>query len=419
MSHKQFYGYHIVTASSVIQLMYLGGVFTYGVLFRHLEAEFAWLPGNPHPLPVAALISGAGSMMFFFMGTLSAVMGFLSDRLGPRIVMTATTASFGIGFLLLSTISAPWQLYLYYGLLCGIGMGAHDVVLLSTVARWFTKYRGIMAGIVKAGAGVGQVLVPVGAAYLITRYDWRDAVLIIGITLLIGMVLTSQFLRRDPRMYSQLPLGEENDSDTALPSETGATVRQALGHYQFWLLCLAKLADFYCVTTIMVHIVRYGQLEGLSPGVAAILIACVGGFSIIGRLAFGLLFDRLGTRLSLNICFSLLLFSVMLLHQIERPELLFVFTFFYGIPHGGFFVIASPSIAEYFGTRSHGSILGLVFFVGTVGAVGGPIITGWTYDVTQSYDVSLLLLIGLAAVGLLLTLFLRPIKSNWSTTASP
>ena len=185
-------------------------------------------------------------------------------------------------------------------------------------------------------------------------------------------------------MYSQLPLGEENNSDTALPSETGATVRQALGHYQFWLLCFAKLADFYCVTTIMVHIVRYGQLEGLSPGVAAILIACVGGFSIIGRLAFGLLFDRLGTRLSLNICFSLLLFSVILLHQIERPELLFVFTFFYGIPHGGFFVIASPSIAEYFGTRSHGSILGLVFFVGTVGAVGGPIVTGWTYDVTQS-----------------------------------
>ena len=82
-------------------------------------------------------------------------------------------------------------------------------------------------------------------------------------------------------------------------------------------------------------------------------------------------------------------------------------------------MIASPSIAEYFGTRSHGSILGLVFFVGTVGAVGGPIITGWTYDVTQSYDVSILLLIGLAAVGLLLTLFLRPIKSNWSTTASP
>ena len=120
-----------------------------------------------------------------------------------------------------------------------------------------------------------------------------------------------------------------------------------------------------------------------------------------------------------NLVCRLLLFSVMLLHQIERPELLFVFTFFYGIPHGGFFVIASPSIAEYFGTRSHGSILGLVFFVGTVGAVGGPIITGWTYDVTQSYDVSILLLIGLAAVGLLLTLFLRPIKSNWSTTASP
>ena len=416
MSNKSFYGYRIVTASSGIQLLFLGGVFTYGVLFRHLEAEFGWLPGNPHPLPVAALISGAGSLMFFFMGSLSALMGFLSDRLGPRMVMTFTAALFGTGFFLISTITAPWQLYLYYGLLCGIGMSAHDVVLLSTVARWFTTYRGLMAGIVKTGAGIGQVLVPVAAAYLIAIYNWRDAVLIIGIVLLIGMLLMSQLLRRDPRAYGQLPLGEEQTADDSTPSiETGATVRQAIGHYQFWLLCFAKLADFYCVTTIMVHIVRYGQIEGLSPAVAALLIACVGGFSIIGRLAFGVLFDRIGTRLSLNICFSLLLFSFILLQQIERPELLFVFTFFYGIPHGGFFVIASPSVAEYFGTRSHGSILGLVFFIGTLGAVGGPLMTGWTFDVTQNYDMSIMILIALGLLGLCLTLFLRPIKPNWAT----
>ena len=165
----------------------------------------------------------------------------------------------------------------------------------------------------------------------------------------------------------------------------------------------------------MVHIVRYGQIEGLSPAAAALLIACVGGFSIIGRLAFGMLFDRIGTRLSLNICFSLLLFSFILLQQIERPELLFVFTFFYGIPHGGFFVIASPSVAEYFGTRSHGSILGLVYFIGTLGAVGGPFITGWIFDITQSYNISIIILIGLGFLGLCLTLFLRPIKPNWAT----
>ena len=404
MTQKLFRGYYIVAASSFVQLLYLGGVFTYGVLFPHLEKAFGWS---------AALISGAGSLMFFCMCTLSAVMGLLSDRFGPRIVMTVTTTFFASGFILLSTIQAPWQLYLYYGLFCGIGMGAHDVVLLSTVARWFSTRRGLMSGIVKGGAGIGQVLAPIGAATLIAIYGWRHAILIIGIVLLIGMIVGCQFLRRDPREQGLRPFREQDDPSNSMPSsESGATIRQATRRYQFWLLCFAKLADFYCVTTIMVHIVRFGKLEGLSDAVAALLIACVGAFSIIGRLAFGLVFDRVGTRWTLSTCFGLLLASFLLLQSIDEARLLFAFAFVYAIAHGGFFVIASPSVAEFFGTRSHGAILGLVFLVGTFGAVGGPLVTGWTYDFTQDYQVAFIILTVLSVFGLIFALLLRPIKSQ-------
>ena len=82
--------------------------------------------------------------------------GRLNDRIGPRVLLMVSGISFGIGYLLMSRIQALWQLYLLFGILVGIGLSTHDVITLSTVARWFVTRRGMMTGIVKVGTGVGQ-----------------------------------------------------------------------------------------------------------------------------------------------------------------------------------------------------------------------------------------------------------------------
>ena len=99
MSSKFYYGYRIVAATSVIQMMYLGCVFSFGVLFPEFEAEFGWS---------RATISGASSSMFLVMGVLGIVMGRVSDVLGPRVLLTVAAAVFATGYLLMYRIATAW-----------------------------------------------------------------------------------------------------------------------------------------------------------------------------------------------------------------------------------------------------------------------------------------------------------------------
>ena len=104
MSSKFYYGYRIVAATSVIQMMYLGCVFSFGVLFPEFEAEFGWS---------RATISGASSSMFLVMGVLGIVMGRVSDVLGPRVLLTVAAAVFATGYLLMYRMTTAWELYLF------------------------------------------------------------------------------------------------------------------------------------------------------------------------------------------------------------------------------------------------------------------------------------------------------------------
>ena len=388
----------------VTQMMYLGLFFTFGVLFPEFEKEFGWS---------RAQISGASSTMFIVMGVLGIAMGRVNDQIGPRILLTASTVVFALGFILMSRMTALWHLYLFYGLLCGLGVAAHDVVVLSTVARWFTRGRGLMSGLVKTGAGIGQLIVPLVASFLVINYGWREASLWVGIAALIVMVIAAQVVRRDPKSLGLRPWGEDptEGSKNDVTQEAGLDLKQAIRTRQFWLISMAKLADWYCLFTVIVHIVPHGIDQGLEPATSAVVLSVIGGCSILGRLTLGAGFDYLGAKRSLLVAFALLFLSVVFLQLLSDPKWLFAFAFVYGIGHGGFFAIASPSVAEYFGTRSHGLIFGIVMFAGSIGGTIGPWLSGWLYDSTGTYYIAFLLVSGFSVFGFLTALGLRPMTA--------
>ena len=401
---KLFYGHYIVGASMVTQMMYLGLFFTFGVLFPEFEKEFGWS---------RAQISGASATMFIVMGVRGVAMGRVNDQIGPRILLTVSTVVFALGFILMSRMTALWHLYLFYGLLCGLGVAAHDVVVLSTVARWFARGRGLMSGLVKTGAGIGQLIVPLVASFLVINYGWREASLWVGIAALIVMVIAAQVVRRDPKSLGLRPWGEvrTEGSKNDVTQEAGLDLKQAIRTRQFWLISMAKLADWYCLFTVIVHIVPHGIDQGLEPATSAVVLSVIGGCSILGRLTLGAGFDYLGAKRSLLVAFALLFLSVVFLQLLSDPKWLFAFAFVYGIGHGGFFAIASPSVAEYFGTRSHGLIFGIVMFAGSIGGTIGPWLSGWLYDSTGTYYIAFLLVSGFSVFGFLTALGLRPMTA--------
>jgi MFS family permease len=309
----------------------------------------------------------------------------------------------------MSTLNEPWQLYLIWGVMVGIGLSTHDVVTLSTVARWFPRRRGLMSAIIKVGTGCGQMTIPVCVALLAAAYDWRFACQVFGAAALVILFAAAQFMRRDP--------GSAGAGNEAVPA-AGAplpvspapdlTYRSALRLPTMWLVCAAQAMVIACLGTVTVHIVPHAIDLGLSRPIAASLLATIGGVSLLGRLTVGATIDRIGGRRALLTCYCLLFAALIWLQFADTAWMLFVFAAAYGIAHGGFFTAISPTVAELFGTRAHGAIFGTVLFFGSLGSAIGPLSAGASFDALGSYRLAFGALCLLAATGFILISRLAP-----------
>ena len=179
--------YIVVVGACLTQFTVIGMLFSFGLLFKTFEAEFGWS---------RMVLSTCSALAFLTMGILAIAAGRLSDRYGPKWVLGISGALFGFGFGLISLVSQPWHLFVIFSVFIGLGMSTHDVVTLSTIARWFEGRRGIMSGVVKVGTAFGQIVLPPLSAFLIVSLGWRPAVALLGV--LAFVLLVAAALARKP-----------------------------------------------------------------------------------------------------------------------------------------------------------------------------------------------------------------------------
>jgi MFS family permease len=177
----------------------------------------------------------------------------------------------------------------------------------------------------------------------------------------------------------------------------------------FWILCTAEFFIFCCLFTMIVHIVPYANDRGLQPTTAAAVLSTIGGISMLGRIVMGTANDRIGGKRSLVIALILLITSLIWLQMAASAWMLFIFALIYGFAHGAFFTVMSPMVAEFFGTGSHGSIFGMVWFSGTLGGSAGPLLAGYIYDLTGTYRADFIILTLTSFMALLLVSRLRTV----------
>ena len=383
----------IVGTSFLVQAVYVGVLFTFGIFFLEFEQTFGWS---------RATISGAFSVFLIVTGSIGVVMGKLNDHFGPQKIMIAGAIIHGAGYALMSLIQAPWQLYFFYGVLAAIGFSTHDIVTLSTIARWFTNKRSLMSGIVKAGAGAGQFVVPILLTMLLTIWDWRTACLAFGAISTLVLTAIAQFLTRHPPAVDEQPgLG------TSPKSEVGYSLRQAIRTPNFWILCIGQFLVFFCLMVVMIHVAPHARDLGFDAIRAAQVLSTIGAASIFGRIIMGGTADRLGGKRSLIIAYVILSASLIWLLFIREPWILFVFAPVYGFTHGAFFTLISPTVAELFGTKAHGVIFAIILFYGTIGGAISPFIAGRVFDTLGTYQPVFICLSVIAVIGLVLVNFLR------------
>ncbi len=399
-----FYGYIVVLAAFIIQILMYGPRNSFGVFFKPMLNDFGWS---------RSLLSGAFSISTLIQGVFSVVMGGLNDRFGPRIVLTLCGIFVGLGFYLMSHVNSAWQLYLFYVVPVGIGMGGIYAPPMSTVARWFVKRRSIMTGIVVAGGGLGGLIFPPVANWLISTHGWRDSYGIIGAMVLVIIILLSQSMKSDPMKMGLEPYGKQDPKTQKVDLFlSGFTFKEAARTGQFWITIVAFFCFGYSIMTIIVHVVPHVTDLDISATTAANILACLGGAQLVGGIVFGGIADRIGNKQSFFICLILMSAAVLWILVSGQVWMFFLAAVIFGLGCGGGATLVSPLAAELFGMKSHGLILGVLVFCSTIGGSCGSWVSGYIFDVRESYQWAFSITTAFTVTGSILTAILKPVKQE-------
>lgn len=402
MKKSFFYGYIIVFAIFILQMVMFGPRVSFGVFIKPITTEFDW---------TRALVAGAFSVSTIIQAFSSIFMGWLNDKKGPRFVLTICGILVGSGLMLMFFVNSAWQLYLFYVALIGVGMGSLVAPQMSTITRWFVKRRNTMIAILMAGGGLGGLIGPPLITWLIYNYSWRQAFLFVGIGFFGLVILAAQFLRRDPYKMGQVPYGEESQKREKLSSDiTGLSSKQAFKTKKFWFFGIAMFCVGFCLWTVMIHIVPYAIDKGISPETSAMILAAMNGAQPVGSILMGILADRIGSRNTLIICVCLLSAVVFLILPVANPWLIGFFVMIVAVGLGGVSVVQSSITAELFGMKSHGTILGYTVFAFSFGGAIGTYIAGAVFDSTGSYQSVFLLSGVLILAAVIMSILLNRIK---------
>ena len=408
LKDRLFYGWVIVIVMVIINMAIMGVGNSFGVFFKSLAGEFTLS---------RATTSAISSVSWGLGGVFAIVGGWALDRYGPRIVMFLISLFVGLGLLLTSQTNSAWQLFITYGLLTSVGSGAIYVVTISTTLRWFEKRQGLAVGIASSGVGLGRVVIPPLATYLITKFDWRVAYFILGlITLLIAAPL-SRLLKREPREIEALPNGVKSDSTDGYGPQpkteensfqtAGLSLVQAIRTRSFWLFIAVWLLWSYCLYLISTHIVPHATDIGFSAGEAATILSLFGGVALAGRLVMGSLSDKVGKKVTTIICSVLQAGAMVWLLWAQELWMLYLFVSVFSFAVGGMVPVVSALVGDTFGLRKIGIILGMLEAAWGIGAAVGPVLGGLIFDVSDSYYLSFLIGAVAMVIGTVLVALVR------------
>nr|WP_237305545.1 MFS transporter [Streptomyces sp. SAT1] len=378
-----------------------------GLLFDPLHDEFGWSRGT---------IGVAVSLNLALYGLTAPFAAALMDRFGIRRVVAFALVVIAVGSVLTVWMTAPWQLWLCWGLLVGLGSGSMALAFAATVTnRWFTERRGLVSGILTAASASGQLIFLPILSWTVQSHGWRPAAVTVGLAALAVVPFVWLLLRDHPADVGVRPYGATEFVPKPPPvpgaaRRTLAVLFSAVRTGPFWLLAgTFAICGASTNGLIQTHFVPAAHDHGMPVTTAASLLAVIGVFDVAGTIASGWFTDRFEPRRLLAVYYALrgvsLLFLPMLLAPGVHPPMVF-FIVFYGLD---WVATVPPTLAlcrEHYGEDS-AIVFGWVLASHQVGAALVAYLGGVARDVFGSYDVVWYASGALCAAAALMALVIR------------
>lgn len=331
----------------------------------------------------------------------------------------------GLGMLMGSVMSSAWHLYVFYGLMVGVGMGVGVVPLTATISRWFMARRGLALGIMGTGSGLANMVMPPLGGHLIRSLGISGAYLVMGATAMAIVGVCALVLKKQPsdmglRPYGEgsAPGGKEANGGVTRTVRGGWGTSQALHSSTFWFLATVAFIVGIGVFIFTANIVAHATDLGISEAAAPYLLSIMGGGHVAGMLVTGVVSERIGIRRTLIPCLCVQGIALFWLAGTSSFALLGVIAGVFGFALGGVVLQLLGITAEFFGLRSLGAILGFVWLAELLGGGLGSELGNLIYDLTpyHSYEPAFWLGGGLLVTAMVLTIAVLRQRSERALT---
>ncbi len=394
---KIFYGWFVVAACFAATFTLGEAMWSFGVFFKPLQAEFGWS---------RALVSSAYTVFLFGFAISAITTGRLADRYSPRPILFVSALLAGIGVSMCSQAEGINELR-FFLFIAGLGGGATISVPTSVVQRWFygRPHAGLALGIVMTGVGAGALFFAPLVNYLVLYYGWRSAYLIVGILFLISIVISAIVIRPVP-LESSYDAKISDDAVNQMPSR-GMSTAEVIRHPSFIGVTFIQCSTAAAFNVIAVHIVPYATDKGISSTVAALALGLLGGFSVPGRMIAGFIADRIGWRKILAVSVLGMALFVLWLFFVKNTWVLICFVFFYGMCHGARVSAHLGVLGEFFGMKSLGEIIGISMAMAQIIGAFAPYLAGFIFDVTGSYVVAFIIVMIILLISGIIALIIK------------
>ncbi|VHL91108.1 major facilitator superfamily protein [Streptococcus pyogenes] len=391
--------YIIATAGILLHLM-LGSTYAWSVYRNPILQETGW-----DQAPVAF----AFSLAIFCLGLSAAFMGNLVEQYGPRLTGTVSAILYASGNMLTGLAidrKVIWLLYIGYGVIGGLGLGAGYITPISTIIKWFPDKRGMATGFAIMGFGFASLLTSPIAQWLIETEGLVATFYLLGLIYLIVMLFASQLIIK-PTAAEIAILDKKRLQNNSYLIE-GMTAKEALKTKSFYCLWVILFINITCGLGLISVVAPMAQdLTGMSPEMSAIVVGAMGIFNGFGRLVWASLSDYIGRRVTV-----ILLFLVSIIMTISlifaHSSLIFMISIATLMTcYGAGFSLIPPYLSDLFGAKELATLHGYILTAWAIAALTGPMLLSTTIEWTHDYLLTLCVFIILYILGLMVALRLK------------
>lgn len=384
----------LVMVGVILVQISIGAIYTWSLFNEPLMEKFGWEKQD-------VVLTFSITIAVFAFSTIFA--GKLQDRIGARWVATAGGVLLGLGLILASTADTIWELYLFYGVIGGIGVGTAYVCPLATSVKWFPNSKGLITGITVGAFGLGSLLFKPIIINLIESVGVSATFFYLGIIYMVLIVIGAQLLVLPPENYYREQTNNVS-SNYAVNHPNEYTLKEMLNTRQFYLLWVMFFLGTISGLMIIGLVVDIGiELANLTHKAAYNAVVVVALFNALGRILWGSLSDKIGRVTALFYMYLLTIVSMLIMSFINMNEIIFFITLsVIAFSFGGFLSVLPAITAEFYGTNNLGLNYGVMFQAYGLAAIAGPVLAS-----SLGLDKSFLLGAIMSMIALALTFYVK------------